>query len=143
MCIAAPGNILVRQRGTDCHPGLNVHMGRDHTIHSTVYGKVHFSYILRLGRNHNKWRKYINVLTNEQTRADLDQYTAEQQQYLNQLLHDKRHNTVPPTSKKLYLQSIAQQQKINYKMKQNQLMDEYKKSIALEDNQSATQQHHV
>ena len=37
-----PGNILVRQRGTTWHPGKNVDMGRDHTLHATVNGRVAF-----------------------------------------------------------------------------------------------------
>jgi large subunit ribosomal protein L27 len=36
------GNILVRQRGTKCHPGDNVGMGRDHTIFSKINGVVEF-----------------------------------------------------------------------------------------------------
>lgn len=38
-----PGNIIVRQRGTKFHPGLNVGMGRDHTIFATLSGNVIFS----------------------------------------------------------------------------------------------------
>ena len=30
-----PGNIIVRQRGTQFHPGSNVGIGRDHTINRT------------------------------------------------------------------------------------------------------------
>lgn len=37
-----PGVILVRQRGTKFHPGKNVHMGRDHTLHALVSGPVSF-----------------------------------------------------------------------------------------------------
>lgn len=37
-----PGNIIVRQRGTKFHPGVNVGMGRDHTIFATVEGFVVF-----------------------------------------------------------------------------------------------------
>jgi large subunit ribosomal protein L27 len=37
-----PGNILVRQRGTHFHPGINVGMGKDHTLFATVEGKVVF-----------------------------------------------------------------------------------------------------
>ena len=37
-----PGNIIIRQRGTKVHPGLNVGIGRDHTIFSKVKGKVSF-----------------------------------------------------------------------------------------------------
>ena len=37
------GNIIVRQRGTQYHPGANVGMGRDHTIFAIAEGKVEFS----------------------------------------------------------------------------------------------------
>jgi large subunit ribosomal protein L27 len=37
-----PGNIILRQRGTKWHPGTNVCMGTDHTIHATVEGNVQF-----------------------------------------------------------------------------------------------------
>ena len=37
------GNILVRQRGTQFHPGVNVGMGKDHTLFATAPGKVLFS----------------------------------------------------------------------------------------------------
>lgn len=37
------GNILVRQRGTEYHPGDNVGIGKDHTLFSLVDGKVSFS----------------------------------------------------------------------------------------------------
>ena len=36
------GNILVRQRGTEYHPGKNVGLGRDHTLFALVDGKVEF-----------------------------------------------------------------------------------------------------
>ena len=36
------GNIIVRQRGTKFHPGLNVGIGKDHTIFATTDGKVFF-----------------------------------------------------------------------------------------------------
>ena len=36
------GNILVRQRGTVHNPGLNVGMGRDHTLYALVDGTVCF-----------------------------------------------------------------------------------------------------
>ena len=37
---AIAGNILVRQRGTKFHPGVNVYMGKDHTLHAAVAGIV-------------------------------------------------------------------------------------------------------
>ncbi len=36
------GNILVRQRGTQFHAGVNVGMGRDHTLFAKAEGKVVF-----------------------------------------------------------------------------------------------------
>ncbi len=36
------GNILVRQRGTEYHPGPNVGMGKDHTLFAKVNGVVKF-----------------------------------------------------------------------------------------------------
>jgi large subunit ribosomal protein L27 len=37
-----PGSIILRQRGTRFHPGVNVGLGRDYTIFSLVSGKVKF-----------------------------------------------------------------------------------------------------
>ena len=37
-----PGNIIIRQRGTKVHPGVNVGMGKDHTLFATVAGTVEF-----------------------------------------------------------------------------------------------------
>ncbi|MCE1202891.1 MAG: 50S ribosomal protein L27 [Bacteroidia bacterium] len=39
---AKAGNILVRQRGTQHHPGENVGMGKDHTLFALVDGVVVF-----------------------------------------------------------------------------------------------------
>jgi len=36
------GNILVRQRGTTFHPGVNVGIGTDHTLFAKSDGKVEF-----------------------------------------------------------------------------------------------------
>ncbi len=36
------GNILVRQRGTKWHPGMNVGIGKDHTLFAKAEGKVQF-----------------------------------------------------------------------------------------------------
>ena len=50
------GNIIVRQRGTKIHPGLNVGLGTDYTIYALVDGKVKFS---RLGKD----KKQVSVVT--------------------------------------------------------------------------------
>ena len=39
---AKAGNIIVRQRGTKVHPGINVGMGKDHTLYALVDGAVKF-----------------------------------------------------------------------------------------------------
>ena len=52
---AKAGNIIVRQRGTKFHPGDNVYMGKDFTIHAKVEGHVDFKK-KRLGRT------YVNIL---------------------------------------------------------------------------------
>ena len=36
------GNIIVRQRGTQFHPGLNVGLGKDHTLFALSEGQVKF-----------------------------------------------------------------------------------------------------
>jgi len=40
--ICKAGNILIRQRGTQHHPGVNVGMGRDHTLFALIDGRVMF-----------------------------------------------------------------------------------------------------
>lgn len=56
--IAAPGNIIIRQRGTQHHPGDGVGMGVDHTIFAKQEGIVHF----KKGR---KDRSYVSVVSPE------------------------------------------------------------------------------
>ena len=36
------GAIIVRQRGTKVHPGVNVGMGKDHTLYALIDGRVEF-----------------------------------------------------------------------------------------------------
>ena len=48
------GNILVRQRGTKIHPGINVKKGSDDTLFAVVDGKVKFE---RLGKD----KKQVSV----------------------------------------------------------------------------------
>ena len=51
------GSIIVRQRGTQFHPGVNVGLGRDHTLFAKADGNVKFEQRGRHGR------RYVNVLT--------------------------------------------------------------------------------
>ena len=52
--IVTAGSILVRQRGTHFHPGLNVGRGKDDTLFAKISGKVAFE---RQGR----WQRRISV----------------------------------------------------------------------------------
>jgi large subunit ribosomal protein L27 len=38
------GTIIIRQRGTSVHPGMNVGIGNDYTLYALVDGKVKFGY---------------------------------------------------------------------------------------------------
>ena len=53
---AAPGNIIVRQRGTNYHPGKGVMIGKDHTIFAKIAGVVKF---VKSARNN---RTFIDVV---------------------------------------------------------------------------------
>ena len=54
---AIAGNIIVRQRGTTHHPGENVGMGKDHTLHALVDGTVVF-------RKKANDRSYVSIEPN-------------------------------------------------------------------------------
>jgi large subunit ribosomal protein L27 len=54
--VVSAGSILVRQRGTQFHPGDNVGCGKDHTLFATVTGKVVFQV---KGPNS---RRYVSVV---------------------------------------------------------------------------------
>ena len=53
------GNILVRQRGTHIHPGLNVGRGSDDTLFALIDGKVKFERM-------NADRKQVSIYSLEQ-----------------------------------------------------------------------------
>lgn len=53
--VVSAGSILVRQRGTKVHPGLNVGIGGDDTLFALVEGKVAFE---RLGKDRKKVSVY-------------------------------------------------------------------------------------
>jgi large subunit ribosomal protein L27 len=50
------GNVIVRQRGTQFHPGRNVGMGKDHTLFAKAQGQVEF-------RTGFKRRTYVSVIS--------------------------------------------------------------------------------
>ena len=53
--LISAGSIIVRQRGTKFHPGKTVGCGKDHTLFSTVDGRVSF---VKKGPN---LRQFVNV----------------------------------------------------------------------------------
>ena len=59
------GNIIVRQRGTQFFPGLNVSMGNDYTIFALTAGVVEFVEKRRTRFDGAKfYKKMVNVITN-------------------------------------------------------------------------------
>ena len=54
---AKAGNIIIRQRGTATHPGVNVGCGKDHTLFALSDGFIKFTY-----KNN---RKYVNVVVED------------------------------------------------------------------------------
>jgi large subunit ribosomal protein L27 len=60
---AVAGNILVRQRGTKWHAGVNVGMGKDHTLFALVNGRVEF-------RTKAKGRTYVSVIPATEAAAE-------------------------------------------------------------------------
>ena len=50
-----PGEIIIRQRGTNTHPGENVGMGKDHTLFALIEGQVAF-------REKSGGKMFVNVV---------------------------------------------------------------------------------
>ena len=55
---AIAGNIIIRQRGTKVHAGVNVGIGRDHTLFAKSDGHVKFE------KKGPKNRQYVSIVTN-------------------------------------------------------------------------------
>jgi large subunit ribosomal protein L27 len=60
-CLA--GNILVRQRGTKWHPGVNVGVGKDHTLFALVTGRVEY-------RTKARGRTFVSVVPMAEAAAE-------------------------------------------------------------------------
>lgn len=60
---AKAGNIIIRQRGTKHHPGLNVGMGKDHTLFALNDGLV----VFKKGKND---RSFVNIQLEENTEVN-------------------------------------------------------------------------
>ena len=59
------GNIIVRQRGTEFHPGNNIGMGKDHTLFALVDGTVQFK-VTKVGKED---RRSVSVIPAENAEA--------------------------------------------------------------------------
>jgi large subunit ribosomal protein L27 len=57
------GNIIVRQRGTKHNPGLNVGLGKDHTLFALTDGEVEF-------RKRKDNRVYVSVKNTDEVAAE-------------------------------------------------------------------------
>jgi large subunit ribosomal protein L27 len=56
--VAKAGNIIIRQRGTVHNPGINVGMGKDHTLFALIDGTVAF-------KKKTGGKSYVSVITAE------------------------------------------------------------------------------
>ncbi|EPQ58284.1 hypothetical protein GLOTRDRAFT_110115 [Gloeophyllum trabeum ATCC 11539] len=86
-----PGNIIVRQRGTQFHPGQHVKMGRDHTIYATVPGYVRFY--------KEKWmrgeRKFVGVVLERGERLPRDDTALGRSRYFGLVNLAARSTSTP------------------------------------------------
>eukprot|EP01097_Dermamoeba_algensis_P011782 TRINITY_DN9269_c0_g1_i1.p1 TRINITY_DN9269_c0_g1~~TRINITY_DN9269_c0_g1_i1.p1 ORF type:complete len:168 (-),score=42.72 TRINITY_DN9269_c0_g1_i1:62-565(-) len=99
------GNIIVRQRGTVYRPGLNVTLGKDHTISSLIDGRVFFTY------NAERKRAVVNVLSHEAIAEAKQQVQSTfQPHFLNK--------PTPAAFEKLQQSIIAHHEKHNETLKQ-------------------------
>ena len=60
--VCKAGNIIVRQRGTEFHPGNNIGMGKDHTLFALVDGTVQFKVT-------KEDKRYVSVIPAESAEA--------------------------------------------------------------------------
>ena len=60
--VCKAGNIIIRQRGTEFHPGDNIGMGKDHTLFALVDGTVQF----KVGKND---KRSVSIIPAESAEA--------------------------------------------------------------------------
>lgn len=89
---ADAGNIIVRQRGTEFHPGINVGMGVDHTLFATVPGQVKFDRVMRFTRKSDKNRRFVSVIpdTSVTKGEDITQFYRDMEKKYDQLIRDRK-----------------------------------------------------
>ncbi|KAI0028163.1 ribosomal L27 protein-domain-containing protein [Vararia minispora EC-137] len=72
-----PGNIIVRQRGRQFHPGQHVKIGRDHTIYAVAPGYVRFYKTKWMRRE----RKFVGVVLNREDTLPRDETSLGRSRY--------------------------------------------------------------
>lgn len=115
------GRILMRQRGTQAHPGVNVRMGRDHTLTAAVDGHVHYTYVLRVERSRKRWRKFLNVIDpkQNQTKESINEHFKQIAEDYYTVLRLRKAGIRIPTSRSVYLSNKESQKE---KEKQQKLL---------------------
>lgn len=98
------GRILMRQRGTKAHAGMNVRMGKDHTLTAATDGHVHFTYVLRTDRSRRRWRKFMNVIDpkQNQTKESIDEHFKQIAEDYYTVLRLRNAGIKVPTSRSIY-----------------------------------------
>ncbi|KAI9175779.1 54S ribosomal protein L2 mitochondrial [Blastocladiella emersonii ATCC 22665] len=105
-----PGNILVRQRGTEFHAGPNVGIGKDHTLYALKPGHVHFYRAYKVktlagGRTLAQEQQFVQVIHRDthavafdaqSGRLDLSKAILESDT-VRRTLERARTPTLPPT----------------------------------------------
>lgn len=59
------GTIIIRQRGTSIHPGINVGMGRDHTLFAMIDGYVKFEHTTKERKRASVYPERANAVVVE------------------------------------------------------------------------------
>ncbi len=118
------GMILMRQRGHQTHPGVNVGSGRDHTLFALKPGRVCFTYTLNANKRSGKLRKYINVIHEEggQTLESVEAHFKEVQKRLDTVLQLRKEGKKLPSSRELYERKVKAEKKRADKEKYEQLL---------------------
>ncbi len=73
--LVTAGSIIVRQRGTKIRPGVNVGVGRDHTLFALADGYVKFGHATRDRRN-------VNIVSEFPNRPSLAELLAAQEEFV-------------------------------------------------------------
>jgi len=89
-----PGNIIVRQRGTQFHPGQHVKMGRDHTIYAIVPGYVRFYKESRSRKD----RKFVGVVLHRGEKLPRDESALGRSRYSGLVNLNAKHGDAESSS---------------------------------------------